>query len=304
MDKILSPITKTENIKYIRTINTDWIISQYMKSYAYDVSYLFIDIKKLDLFQCVDSGYMFFIPGIMGDSSFYAHLAKQPWYYMHWKWEHEAISNLLKEDMNVLEIGCAEGHFLEKIKSLYKCKTTGLEMNLDAISKARDKGIKIHNETIQEHSLLLNNQYDLICSFQVLEHIADVGSFIEACINCLKPDGKLIISVPNNKSFVAETDQILNMPPHHVGLWDDHSLRSIAGIYGLTIDKIILEPLQDYHLEFFKSIVYRKVLGKKYENRIIRKMYNELLLKPFVAKHLEYVTKWVPGHTILAVYTK
>jgi len=177
-------------------------------------------------------------------------------------------------------------------------------MNPSAIEKARDKQLDIHNESLEAHSRLNKNKYDMLCSFQVLEHIADVHSFIEQALCCLKRNGKLIISVPNNDSFISETDQILNMPPHHVGLWDQKSLRSIASVFSLKLDAILVEPIQEYHIESFKRTVYRKVLGKKFDNRWVRKFYRELLLKPFVDKYLEYCQKWIPGHTVFAVYSK
>jgi len=302
--KIISPITKTANIKKIRTIDTEWIINQYEKSFSLDVSYLFQNIKTIEVYQCLDTGYSFFYPCIEGDSPFYEHLAKNPWYYMPWKYEHEATLDMISDNMKVLEIGCGEGEFLHKIQSLFRIKATGLEMNANAILKARGKGLDIRDEYIQKHSSVEQNKYDLVCSFQVLEHIYDVDAVISSSIKCLLPGGKLIISVPNNDSFISEFDNILNMPPHHTGLWNEKSLRSLEDFYDIKVDRIIIEPLQEYHKNFFSSTVYRKVHGSYYENRFLRKFLNVLFLKPFVERYLEAVIKWIPGHTILAIYTK
>jgi 2-polyprenyl-3-methyl-5-hydroxy-6-metoxy-1,4-benzoquinol methylase len=301
---ILSPITHNTNITKIKSFDVDWIIDEWEKSYSYDVRYLFKDIEKIDLYKCNDTGYNFFYPFISGDPLLYQHLQENKWYYMPWKWEHEESTKYLKKYDHVLEIGCAEGHYLDKIKNNFRIEVTGIETNPGAVKKMMEKNITVYQETILEHSLIFKDKYDVICSFQVLEHITDISSFFESCLTCLKPNGLLIISVPNNRSFISDTIQILNMPPHHVGLWDENSLRSIAKIYGLELAQIVFEPLQSHHLSFFKEIVYSNILGDIYKNRIFRKIYNLFILKPFVDKHIEYVTKWIPGHTIMSIYRK
>jgi len=277
--QVLSPITKNSDVTKLKSFNVEWIIKQWKRMYSQDVKYLFNGIKTIELFICNQTGYNFFYPEIMGDSKLYENLQKNDWYYMPWKWEHEETTQFLKDNISVLEIGCAEGDFLEKIISKFKIKATGIETNHDTIKKVESKGIKVFEETIQNHSLANKEMYDVICSFQVLEHIADVGSFIESCLLCLKPKGLLIFSVPNNQSFISETDQILNMPPHHAGLWDEHSLRSIASIFNLEIDRIMIEPMQAYHIDFFKFTVYANVLGKRiFNNRVLRKILSVFLM--------------------------
>ncbi len=305
MGKILSPVTKKDHVKHLRTINIDWIVEQWKGKFDYDVRYLFNGLDSLELFQCVDTGYSFYYPAVMGDAAFYKHCQTKSFYYMPWKWEHEQAVGFLTDNISIIEIGCAEGHFLEKLTTLFNLRQcVGLEMNIAALEKAREKGLNVHSEILEEHAQNNKNKYDVLCSFQTLEHIADVHSFIEHSLSCLKKNGKLIISVPNNQSFISETDQILNMPPHHVGLWDQKSLQSIVSIFNLRFDVILFEPIQKYHVEFFKRTVYRKVIGKKFDNRLVRKFYRELFLKPFVDKYIEYCQKWIPGHTVLAVYSK
>lgn len=304
MENILSPITKSTKVNKIRTIDVNWIINQWKKNYSYDVTYLFKGINQLNIYECQETGYKYFYPTVMGDSRFYDNLSKFDWYYMPWKWEHEQVSMYIKNKMNLLEVGCGSGDYLNKINSLYEINTLGIEMNKSAISKARSRGINIEEDSLEVHSLKHKEYYDIVCSFQVLEHIADVASFIESSIYCLKTGGKLIVSVPNNGSFISETDQFLNMPPHHVGLWDERSLRSLVDYNPIKLENLLFEPIQKYHLHFFKQTVYRKVFSKLNDNKYLRKAYSLLIGNIFVSKHLDYVSKWIPGHTILAIYTK
>ena len=274
--KIISPITNKENVTKIKTVEVSWIINQWKRSYNYDVSYLFKELNIIELFQCNDTGYLFFKPDIEGDSKLYERLQNNEQYYMPWKWEHEITMKYFKNDIDILEIGCAEGNYLDKIRKQYQLNVTGIEINSLAVKRAREKGLTIYEERIENHSSKNKFKYDIICSFQVLEHISDVKSFIEACLTCLKTEGILIISVPNNLSFISEFDAILNMPPHHVGLWDESSLQKISSFFSMKFDSIYKEPLQEYHKEFFKFTIYRKVLGKVYTNPISRKLLQQI----------------------------
>jgi len=299
-----SPITNKENVTKIKTIEVSWIINQWKRQAKYDVSYLFKGIKTIELFRCNDTGYMFFEPSIEGDSTLYEHLQTSSWYYMPWKWEHEIALMYIKDNINLLEIGCAEGHFLDTIRKDYKINVAGIETNSLAVKRAREKGLIIYEEFIKYHSLHNSLKYDIICSFQVLEHISDVKKFINSSLECLKPNGFLIISVPNNLSFISEFDEILLMPPHHVGFWDEHSLQKIPSFFNMTFESIFKEPLQKYHEGFFRSNIYKKIFGNLYTNKLTGRLLRFLFLRPFIDKHLTYFSKWVIGHTILAVYRK
>ena len=302
--QFVSPITNKGNVTKIRSIEVPWIVAQWKKQYGYNVNYLFNELDIIELYSCNDTGYLFFMPDIEGDSKLYGHLQNIDWYYMPWKWEHEVAAKYLAEEIEILEIGCAEGDFLERIEKQYHLKATGLETNSLAIRRAREKGFIVYEESIEKHRIRNELKYDIICCFQVLEHISDVKSFIEACLACLKSKGILIISVPNNLSFISEYDHLLTMPPHHVGLWDEKSLNALASHFYMTVESIIKEPLQEYHKEFFKSTVYTRIFGRGYTNRFSGRLLRFLLLRPFIDKHIVYFSKWISGHTIIAIYRK
>ena len=301
---VVSPITKNANVTKIKSIEVCWIVDQWKKQYGYDVNYLFRGLDIIELYRCNDTGYLFFKPDIEGDSRLYGYLQNIDWYYMPWKREHEIAAKYLADEIEILEIGCAEGGFLERIGKQYRLKATGLETNSLATIRAREKGLIVYEESIEKHRSGNEQKYDIICCFQVLEHISDVKSFVEACLACLKLKGTLIISVPNNLSFISEYDHLLNMPPHHVGLWDESSLNALAINFNMTVESIIKEPLQAYHKEFLKSTVYTRMFGRGYTGRFSGRLLRFLLLRPFIDKHIEYFSKWISGHTIIAIYKK
>lgn len=304
---IRSPLTNSKNIHLERTIKTSFIITEYKKRFGgYDISKYFHNIKKIFVYKCLDSGYRFYYPyNVDGDGKFYECLEKYPWYYMDWKWEHEEIANIIKPKDKILEIGCGRGGFLQKIQQR-GITCTGLELNKSAVSYGLAKKLIILNESIQNHAKKNYQKYNVVCTFQVVEHVAKIKEFLQSSINVLKPGGKLIISVPNNDSLIfKENDNIvLNMPPHHMGMWNLNSLINIQKYFNLRLDKVFLEPLQNYHLGYatlYLEESFSKKLLRKY--RFIPPLIRKIV-RPFWRFSAKEMSKYILGQSIVAVYTK
>jgi SAM-dependent methyltransferase len=61
----------------------------------------------------------------------------------------------------------------------------GLELNQKAVAVCRDKGLDVENEMIADHAAKRNEYYDVVCMFQVLEHIYDIQSFLQDSLKAL-----------------------------------------------------------------------------------------------------------------------
>ncbi|MFZ5906229.1 MAG: methyltransferase domain-containing protein [Nitrospirota bacterium] len=289
---IKCPLTHNSNISIERQISTRDIIRLYRQWFQVDVAKYFKQLEYIQIYKCLDTDYRFYYPfSLEGKSDFYECLQKFPWYYMDWKWEYQIAKQLIQPGNQVLEIGCGKGSFVAKLTQ-EKIDCTGLELNEYSARMAKDNGLKILNETLMKH--LDNNfeRYDIVCSFQVMEHIASVREFINDSIKALKTGGKLIISVPNHDAFIG-LDQlnILDMPPHHVGLWNEKSLMSIAGIFNIQLENIYIEPLQSYHIDYYIGIMKRAI-------------NNDLGLHPVIEELVRTSPEKFKGHTILVVYVK
>lgn len=290
-----SPLTGSRNIKLCSAIPAKDLITSYQSQFGIDVSEVFTSLPSLKIFKCLDSGYRFFYPfHLAGDGLFYKELQKNDWYYMPWKWEHQIARRYLHKFMNVLEVGCGRGEFLKEILNDVS-SVTGLELNSHAIKDKVRGNLDIRQVTIQDHCVKYPEHYDVVCSFQVLEHIADVKSFLEAKILALKEGGTLIISVPNNSGFLKDSDNALNCPPHHMGLWDETSLLYLQKIFNIRHITTHFEPLQQYHLKYFSDVVSKK--------SIFRFGFTRRLLKSTFIRNL-FFTKQYQAYTIQIVFEK
>ena len=304
---ITSPITGKPNVKLEKTISRQAIIDSYkrIKPTGVDVSRFFNDTKEIKIYRCLDSGYLFYYPlNIAGDDKFYQELEKFPWYYMDWKWEHQKSFDLINVSDKVLEIGCAHGVFLERLKNKGAI-VTGLEMNSSAIQDCQNKSLNVYADTIQNFSQTNKDVFDTVCSFQVLEHVTDVKSFIESALQVLKHGGQMIISVPNNESFMLrDFESATNFPPHHMGLWNINSLISLQNYFGMKLQKLYIEPLQPYHVSFAK-IKAEKYIDAKLKNKF---KINPKLIKRFITRlssiGVYALTDEIIGHSLMCVYKK
>lgn len=297
--QIVCPLSKSQNINKILEIDSALIINKYKNEINIDVNRFFKDYNSISLYKCLDCGYKFYYPFTsIGDKDFYEDLSKnRPNYYSN-RWEHRKALKFIESDKMVLEIGSGFGAFL-KLLIENKIEAKGLELNSHAVLKCLEEGLDVKQKLIQEEAETSKSVYDVVCSFQVLEHIKDVHSFIEASIEVLNKNGKLIIGVPNNNPFLFINDKYhtLNLPPHHAGLWDKNSLKALEKIFSLKLVNIEFEPLEvsyDYFLNHqinnTSNILLKKILIylKKIMPRLLKKL----------------ICHFVNGRNVLAIFIK
>lgn len=304
------PISDNESSKLLEVISAKELVHLYNRLYKNDISYLFEGIESITMYQSLDTDIIWFDPLISGDERFYNALQRYDWYYSDEKNEFNIAKRFISSSDRILEVGCGKGNFA-KLVDLNNY--TGLEFSLEAVALAEANGVKVFPQSIQDHALDNQDHYDIVCAFQVLEHVTNIKEFISSMIHVLKPGGKLIIAVPSQDSYLAYSNNLaLNLPPHHISRYTDKSLKSFEQYFPVKLMEIIHDPLQEKHYsDYVNQKVIRKInslFGVPYKS-VNNSMLNFLFRIPAklisLALPVLIDKKNLPiGHTVTAIYKK
>lgn len=149
----------------------------------------------------------------------------------------QLINSLHKTGGNLLDIGAGTGDFLLIAKS-NGWDTTGVEPNNKARNIAEKKGVAFTNKTEE----LANHSFDVISMWHVLEHVPDLENQIKELKRLLKPDGSIVIAVPNFHSYDATYYGAFWAGydvPRHLWHFSKKAIEQLFSKEGLALQKIV-----------------------------------------------------------------
>jgi SAM-dependent methyltransferase len=286
------------------------VAQMYQKHFGYLPTVELSGIKDFDYRYCRACDLRFFWPPRTGSEEFYAALQRQPWYYLADKPEYRMAHKYIPRSCKLLEIGCGSAAFASTFAAV---DYTGLEFSPDAIRAAARNGHTVLQTSIQEHAAEYPERYDIVCAFQVLEHVSEVNSFVAASVRVLKPGGNLIYCVPSAETYLARMrNAILNMPPHHMTHWTDRALENIGNLFNIELLALQHERLANMHrIDYAACLVsnsLHSLLGR--EHRMLDNSVIELMLGKVSYRLGRLLARGITdtmspqGHSVLAVFRK
>lgn len=97
----------------------------------------------------------------------------------------------------LLDIGCANGFFLERVKA-GGWEGFGLELNSAAAREARAKGFTVYEGHLEKWGWELpESAFDAVTMLEILEHVLDFRQALGFARRLLRDGGVLILSTPN-----------------------------------------------------------------------------------------------------------
>jgi SAM-dependent methyltransferase len=239
------------------------IVDRYRSDWGLDVADDLRNWQRLDVFRCDQTGYRFFHPpGLAGEADFYNRFWALEDPQIHrpedaWRDDWQFALEQLEAGDRVLDVGCAEGAFIAR--GIAIANIEGIDENAEGCKIALARGLKVSCISAAAFAKERSNFFDKVIASQVLEHVYDVGAFIQALKGLLRPGGEMILSVPNNEPYYAGWAKYepLNNPPHHIGLWNERSLREMANHVGLDVKKVAYlgEP-DPFHFQVYRRAAY------------------------------------------------
>lgn len=167
------------------------------------------------------------------------------------------ISKLNRQRGILLDIGAGTGDFLSVAKNR-GWRIEGVEPNNQAKKLAKQKGIDLKSETAN----LDSKSFDVITMWHVLEHIPDLQLQIKELRRLLKPNGFVIIAVPNFKSYDAKQYKSFWAAydvPRHLWHFSKTSIQKLFEEENLKLEKTL--PMR--FDSFYVSLLSEKYKGGK-----------------------------------------
>lgn len=185
----------------------------------------------------------------------------------HWPGDSQAVRPLLGK--RGIDVGCGAGLLCEPLARL-GADMAGVDAAGESIAVARDHAagsglaIDYHHGDLAGLGL---GRFDLVCSMEVIEHVADKPAFVAALAAALAPGGLMILSTPNrtakSRLLMVEGAERLGLVPRGTHHWHDFvtpdELRDLLAGAGLAMGPpqgIAWSPLSGLHLSSDLSLNY------------------------------------------------
>lgn len=258
-----SPLAPGHGATLVRRIPVAELARAWKLNLGIDIGPFLRSIDEVRLYACGRTGVQFFRPSAAaGPAALYERLQDFPWYYAREKWEHAVALGHIAGARRVLEIGCAEGSFLDACRAR-GLEASGVELNPRAAAIARRQGHTVHTQPLAELRAEHAGAWDVACAFQVLEHVADPGRFLADMLALVRPGGRLVVAVPDRDSFIRHTHAThgvpLDTPPHHMSRWNAESFRRLADVLGTTVEAVVHEPLAADHVSYWFDVQCQRI---------------------------------------------
>ncbi len=164
----------------------------------------------------------------------------------------------------ILDIGCGTGDFL-KACQIQNWKIVGVEPNKKARVLAKSKlgfltskttNFEFNNSNVYKNMNEIENTFDVITLWHVLEHIPNLEEYIVQLKNKLNKNGILIIAVPNYKSYDAKHYKEFWAAfdvPRHLWHFSQKSIKLLFNKIDMKVAKTIPMKMDSYYVSLLSE---------------------------------------------------
>jgi len=152
----------------------------------------------------------------------------------------------------VLDLGCGVGYGTDMLKSAGATEVVGIDRSIEAITYGRERHADFQPDYLlaDAESLPLRDlQFDVVVSFETLEHVVDYRHMLAEAKRVMRPGGLLILSTPNKgvysegnpyhtKEFTfTELEEELTTRFEHVGIFPQDNWITSAILSPSTMER-------------------------------------------------------------------
>lgn len=150
------------------------------------------------------------------------------------------IESKKKKNFKIADIGAGFGLFLEELKKIMPgIETVAIEPSLEMAKICRNKGLDTIQSLVEE--IRDKELFDMLVSFELVEHLYNPKEFFTVAYNLLKKDGLFYFTTQNGEGFDIQVlwDKSKTIfPPHHINFFNPHSISLLAESAGFDVIEI------------------------------------------------------------------
>ena len=160
-------------------------------------------------------------------------------------------NSISRPERNILDVGAGTGDFLKFCK-VNSWNVFGTEPDTGARSIAAKKGVLLHKDLSQ----FTNQKFEIITLWHVLEHVENLEEYISILEKLLAKKGKLIIAVPNYKSYDAKYYNKFWAAfdvPRHLWHFSETSISKLFALVNLKVEKTLPMKFDAYYVSLLSE---------------------------------------------------
>lgn len=150
----------------------------------------------------------------------------------------KSVINAIEYKGKILDVGCGTGSILLNLP--WECKITGIDLSPYAIKKARDYCSEQYRSAVflvgDGNALpFKDNLFDTVLLIDVLEHTENPKQIVSEIKRVLKPRGKVVVTVPNERHPVVKFEFLRklfsNRPDIHEHLDEPYNINKLKAVF-------------------------------------------------------------------------
>lgn len=161
-----------------------------------------------------------------------------------------------------MEMKCEDGNWLHGIIAQYASSCLGIDILEEAVERANNQGqYQFIVGNVEE--LPFDKEFDVIVAGEIVEHIYNMGLFLDSAWRSLREDGILVITTPSHHSISSIVSSTIFgkeiCHPEHTCYYSKQTLSYIVAKHGFRISALHLlsRPAKSPIVARLRSLIIR-----------------------------------------------
>ncbi len=139
------------------------------------------------------------------------------------------------------DIGAGFGIFLEELGKLWpSVRLLAIEPSVEMAEICQKKGLEVLPSALEDVKGW-DGKFDLLCSFELFEHLHDPSKFLDKVWQLLSPGGYFFLTTLNGEGFdiqiLWEKSKSI-APPHHLNFFNPDSIKTLLESKGFKVEEV------------------------------------------------------------------